>query len=332
MNSQEWNPGKLLETSSSFWMGCTLQAGVKLDIFTIIDDRQIDCEEIALNIEGNVRGVTTLLNALVAMELLKKEGNKYSNTETGKNFLSKNSPMYMGYIIIHQNHLVQSWGQLDIAVKTGNPVRTMASVASDEERENFLMGMFNMAMGLAPQIVKEIDLSEKLSFIDIGGGPGTYAIHFCQQNPQMKAIVYDLPTTKPFALKTIERFGLSDRVDFMAGNYVESDIKGTYDVAWLSHVLHGEGPDDCQKIIKKTVSTIEKGGVILIHDFILNNSMDSPLFPALFSLNMLAGTPSGRAYSEEQLMNMLESEGVKDIKRLPLDLPNDSGVIMGTIL
>ena len=88
----------------------------------------------------------------------------------------------------------------------------------------------------------------------------------------------------------------------------------------------------CEKIIKKTVSTIEKGGVILIHDFILNNSMDSPLFPALFSLNMLAGTPSGRAYSEEQLMNMLESEGVKDIKRLPLDLPNDSGVIMGTIL
>jgi hypothetical protein len=32
--------------------------------------------------------------------------------------------------------------------------------------------------------------------------------------------------------------------------------------------------------------------------------MDSPLFPALFSLNMLPGTDSGKAYSEQQLMDM----------------------------
>jgi hypothetical protein len=64
-----------------------------------------------------------------------------------------------------------------------------------------------------------------------------------------------------------------------------------------------------------------------IHEFILNNSMDGPLFPALFSLNMLVETDSGQAYSEQQIMDMLAEGGVTDIRRLPVQTPNDSGVI-----
>jgi hypothetical protein len=55
--------------------------------------------------------------------------------------------------------------------------------------------------------------------------------------------------------------------------------------------------------------------------------MDGPLFPALFSLNMLVETDSGQAYSEQQIMDMLAEGGVTDIRRLPVQTPNDSGVI-----
>ena len=37
---------------------------------------------------------------------------------------------------------------------------------------------------------------------------------------------------------------------------------------------------------------------MLIHDFILNDTSDSPLFPAIFSLNMLINTDKGRSYTE----------------------------------
>jgi len=59
--------------------------------------------------------------------------------------------------------------------------------------------------------------------------------------------------------------------------------------------------------------------------------MDGPLFPALFSLNMLLDTDSGQAYSEQQLMDMLAEAGLKDIKRLPVQTPNDSGLITGIV-
>jgi len=112
---------------------------------------------------------------------------------------------------------------------------------------------------------------------------------------------------------------------------LEEGVEGTYDVAWLSHILHGEGPENCFKILQKAVSALEPGGMILIHDFILNDTMDGPLFPALFSLNMLLGTDSGQAYSQKQISDMLTRLGVKHIKRIKITSPNDSGVISGVV-
>ena len=102
-------------------------------------------------------------------------------------------------------------------------------------------------------------------------------------------------------------------------------------MAWMSHILHGESPEDCCKIIGKTVSALEPGGMILVHDFILKNSMDSPLFPALFSLNMLVGTSSGQSYSEQQIMDMLTEAGVKKLHRIDFESINDSCIIAGFV-
>jgi hypothetical protein len=69
----------------------------------------------------------------------------------------------------------------------------------------------------------------------------------------------------------------------------------------------------------------------MIHEFLLNNEMDGPLFPALFSLNMLLGTDHGQSYSEQQIMDMLAKAGASEIRRLPIQTPNDSGIIQGRV-
>jgi hypothetical protein len=331
MNAQEWNPGQLLETSGGYWLSCALHAAVKLDVFTVIGKEQMTADHIAQKLNGDKRAVSMLLNALTAMNLLTKRGDTYSNTPFSTAFLSKGSPQYLGNIIMHHHHLMESWSKLDSAIISGHPLRSRSSFSDEEWRESFIMGMFNMAMNLAPGLIKEIDLSDRHQLLDLGGGPGTYAIHFCLHNPQLKATVYDLSTTRPFAEKTIEKFGLADRVEFKDGNYLEEAIEGVYDVAWLSHILHAEGPGDCQEIIQKAVSVLEPGSMIIIHDFILNNTMDGPLFPALFSLNMLLGTPRGQSYSETQIKDMLAKADVKEIKRIPFESPNDSGILAGIV-
>jgi len=329
MTTKQWNPGELLEISGFYWKTAVLHAAVKLDVFTVIGDGQFTTSEISRQLDATPRGLERLLDALVAMELLVKVDGVYANAPSGQTFLSKNSAQYIGHIIMHHYHLVESWSKLDQAVQSGRPIRNRSSFSKEEWRESFLMGMFNMAMGLAPQLVPQVDLSTRTHLLDLGGGPGTYAIHFCLNNPGLRAAVYDLPTTRPFAEKIIRQFNLSDRIDFRDGNYLTDPIEGHYDAAWLSHILHGEGPEECRMIIQKAVDALEPQGTIIIHEFILNNRMDGPLFPALFSLNMLLGTDAGQSYSEQQLSDMLLAAGVKNIRRIPLKSPNDSGLLVG---
>jgi len=323
------NPGRLLALSGQYWQACALHAGVKLQLFTTIGREGRRAEQIAEMIETDVRALTMLLNALVAMGLLWKKGPHFGNTEESRLYLDQSSKTYQGHIILHHHQLMPSWARLDESVRTGRPLRTRASFEDPEARQHFLMGMFNLAMGLAPRVVAAIDLTNRYRLLDLGGGPGTYAIHFCQNQPAMQGVVFDLPGTQPFAEETIERFGLSDRIEFVPGDYLTSPLPGQFDVVWLSHILHAENPTNCRSIIRKAVDALESGGLMIVHDFFLDETMDGPLFPALFALNMLVGTDGGQAYSQAQVETMLKDAGLSAIERRPLDSPNDSGLLIG---
>jgi ubiquinone/menaquinone biosynthesis C-methylase UbiE len=329
MGTPKWNIGQLMATSGNYWHACTLHAGVKLGLFTHLGRETLGADEVAARIDGNARGVEMLLNALVAMGLLEKKEDRFRNTSFALSALVEDSPAYMGYMIKHHHYLVESWAALDRAVLSGRPVRQSSVHGDDDRRESFLMGMFNNAMGIAPQVAQQIDLTGRRRLLDLGGGPGTYAIHFCLSNPQLQAAVYDLPATRPLAEKVIERFDLSDRVHFVDGNYMTEAPQGLFDVVWLSHILHAEGPPDCYELIRKAAAVLEPGGLMAVHEFILDNSMDGPLFPALFALNMLVGTPTGQSYSQAQIMDMLTQAGIVQAKRLSFRGPTESGIITG---
>lgn len=331
MTSAQLTPEALLRTSGAYWQTCALHAGVKLEIFTAIGESRLSAGEISEKLEVDLRGVTMLLNALTAMNLLIHEDNKYANAPSSNTLLSKHSDQYLGFMIMHHHYLMESWLRLDEAVKTGKPMRTRSSYNDAVRRENFLMGMFNIAMKTAPHVVAAVDISRCRHLLDLGGGPGTYSIHFCRKNPQLRATVFDLPETRPFAEKTIARFGLAERIGFLSGDYLQDEIPGTYDAVLLSHILHAEGPDECRMIVGRAVEVLQPGAIIMIHEFILDNTMDGPLHPALFALNMLLGTPSGRSYTEAELISMLENAKVRDIRRIKIDTPNDSGLITGMV-
>ena len=279
MNTFTWNPASLLETSGAYWKTCTLHTGVKLDIFTTIGSGALSVDEINERLNVDRRGLSLLLNALAALSLLEKTDETYMNSTPALTFLSKTSKHYIGFMILHHAHLMDSWQKMDTAIRDGQPTRSRSSFSSEQRRESFLMGMFNMAMAIAPNLSETLDFSGCHHLLDLGGGPGTYAIHFCLANPGLTASVYDLETTRPFAEQTIHKFNVSDRVSFIPGDYTQDTVHlpTTFDAAWLSHILHGEGPNQAQKIIGKAVSALKPNSRIFVHDFILNDSMDGPL-------------------------------------------------------
>ncbi len=327
MQTKDWTPGSLLELSGYYWKTCALHAGIKLEVFTVIGGEMIGPEEAAERIGADRDGTERLLNALCAMGLLSKKDGLFSNIPSGMKYLVKDSPEYVGWMVMHHHHLVEGWSRLDRAVLSGSPAGPPSTVPRQEWRESFLKGMHTNASLQAPETAEALDLSGSRSLLDLGGGPGTYAIHFCRANPGLSAVVFDLPDSGQIALDNIEAAGLSDRISFYAGDFHEDPIPSGFDAVWLSHILHAEGPEDCRKILSRAASALNPGGRILVQDFILNDTLDGPEFPALFSLNMLAVTEKGRAYSESQIREMLAAAGAGDTRRESISSPTGAGVV-----
>jgi len=330
MATTEWTIPDLLQLSGGYWSACALHAGVKLDIFSVLEGTALTAVEVAQLRGTKQRGTGMLLDALSALGLLEKLGNTFVTTTFAANNLSKKSPGYLGHIIMHHHHLMSGWARLDEAVTSGGPVRESVSHGDDEiVRESFLMGMFNLASQLAPIVARNVSLSGCRTLLDLGGGPGTYAIHFCLANPELSAVVYDLPTTRIFAEGTIARFDLSRRIAFTSGDFNDDPLPSGFDVAWLSHILHSDGPAVSVALLHKAAAALNSGGVLMVQEFILDDDRNSPLFPALFSLNMLIGTDAGQAYSETELSVMMTEAGLSDVQRLVLELPNGAGIMTG---
>src|SRR6185369_7651965 len=102
MEKHDWNPAELLQLSGGYWSACALHAGVKLDLFSHAGT----VSELAQATASDMRGLEMLLNALTALGLITKDGDRYAATPFAAEYLVRTSPSYLGHIIMHHHHLM----------------------------------------------------------------------------------------------------------------------------------------------------------------------------------------------------------------------------------
>ena len=193
------------------------------------------------------------------------------------------------------------------------------------------MGMFNVAAQQAEGVAAHLDLSGRTKLLDLGGGPGTYAVYFCLANPRLRATVFDKPTTRPYAEAIIRRFGLEDRIDFVGGDFFGDPLPQDYDAVWLSQILHGTAPDGAREVVARAARVVVPGGLIAVQEFMLDDTLDGPLFSAQFSLNMLLGTDGGQAFTRSEIAAMLRSAGAVDLRWVAPSLPPGCAIMQGRV-
>ena len=326
--TNNWSAPGLLEVTGSYWHGCTIMAAVNLDLFNQLAKKAESSERLANRIGVDLRGLKMLLRALAALELLECNEGVYSCTEAAKQFLVSGSPQYLGNIISHQHHLVESWSQLGEAIRSGRPQRKRSSFSEKEWLESFQLGMQDLANLIAPQLVPQIPIGNRNKMLDLGGGPGAWSIHFCQHNPGLRSSIFDLPGSRDIAEKAIQIANMTEKIDFISGDFNHDPLLDDYDFVWMSHILHGESSSNCRALITKAAAALRPDGLLIIHEFILDDHDSGPIYPALFAINMLLGTENGAAYTESELGDMLAGAGLISPERLPLPPHNKSGIII----
>lgn len=320
--TEKWTLQSFVENARNFTTARVLQTACHLNIFDAIPDGGIDSKKLAFSQELHSRAVELFCNALVSLELLEKRKEKYFLTDFSKKYLLSKGEHYIGYLIKHLHELMESWVDLGKVLKTGKPVSTLMNMAKKPaEAKLFTLTMHTISALQAPQVVKLVDLTPYNKLLDIGGGPGTYAIHFCKEYPKLSATILDLPAILSTSRDVVKKYGMNDRFSFRPADYNRDTIPEGYDVALLSNIVHMESNEANAQLIKKVYTSLKKPGLIIIQDYMMNEILTEPTDAALFALTMLVKTEKGRCYSFSEVENWLVTAGFKNIKELKPTLP-----------
>jgi ubiquinone/menaquinone biosynthesis C-methylase UbiE len=313
------NPNTIREFASSFQKSRILLSGFELDIFTNIDESGITSKQIADNLRLNEHACERLLNALVSLGFLTKQNHLFFNTVDSYTFLSKKSSNYLGGLM-HTNHLWSTWSNLTQVVKTGNSAHpSVIYIRGEEWLSPFINAMHDRAKKQAPQQLANIDLSEIKFILDIGGGSGAYSMEFVSKKPEIEATIFDLPDVIPITKKFIEKEGFSDKVKTYAGDYATDDLPKGFDLVFLSAIIHSNSLELNQELIKKCFYSLNKNGKIIIQDWIMSSDRTQPVAGAIFAINMLVGTEAGDCFTEQEVTEMLNVSGFKNISRIEFE-------------
>jgi predicted O-methyltransferase YrrM len=330
MHQLSWDAPRLLNLSGAYWSSCLLQAAVRLDLFSALAAGPRAEADLAAGLGCQPRAFNMLVTALAASGFLTRQPEGVSAPPDILQYLSRSSPDYVGFIIMHHANIMPSWAKLAQAVRQGGPVRERNTLTTDDpdERRDFLLGMFNVARQQAGLIADTLDLSGRAHLLDLGGGPGAYAVHFCRANPDLRATIFDLPTTEPIARQIVEAYGLQERIDFVGGDYLNDPLPRG-DVVWLSQVLHGESQLRAERLLARAMESLPAGGLLCVQEFMLDDERSGPVHPALFALTMLLETNEGQTYTAGEISAMMIKAGARSVHPLPVGLPQGCRVLVG---
>lgn len=301
----------ILAAARAYQESRVLLTALELDIFSAAAGGA-GAPEIAARVGGEPRATTMLLDALAALGALEKRDGTYACT-AGTRPLGPARPGLM--------HLVNrwsSWGTLTDCVRAGTRMIPGRPEGEDPAwTEAFIEAMHARAGQIAPAVVEAVGARGVRRLLDVGGGPGTFALAFARAEPELRAEILDLPQVLPIARRHVAEAGLEDRVTVREGDLRTDDFGEGHDLVLLGAICHMLDEAGNADLIRRCARALVPGGRLAIRDFLLEADRTAPREAALFALNMLVGTERGNCYTEAEYRGWLADAGFQDVRRIP---------------
>jgi 2-polyprenyl-3-methyl-5-hydroxy-6-metoxy-1,4-benzoquinol methylase len=320
------SPDSIFDTLFAYQQTAALKAAIDLDLFTAIDDGARTVSAIAPRIGAVERGARILCDFLTTLGLLHKEHGVYGLTPQSAAFLSRKSPMYMGTVanFLTMPELKHNFDDLTGAVRRGGVLPSGNTVSVENHIWiEFARAMVPMAMPGAHAIagILGIESLGPTKVLDIAAGHGMYGIVLAQRNQAVEVAAADWAPVLGVAEEHARAAGVASRYRTIPGDAFQTDFGHGHDVALVTNFLHHFDPEQCTRFLSKVAAALAPTGRVVLVEFVPNADRVTPPAAARFSLTMLAGTPSGDAYTLAELTAMLQAAGFRDVQAHPLPTP-----------
>jgi SAM-dependent methyltransferase len=312
-----------------------LFTALDLDLFTTMGTRAWTIPALAKQLRVSERGLDILCRNLASAGALVKQRQMYRNGPVAATTLNANSSDYRrGYINLMRDQWTD-WGKLTESVRSGRPVEDDKHQDDAAYRREFSWAMHHRSVDVAPAVAAQVDLKGVETLLDLGGGPGTYALEFLRRNPTLRATVADRAPALEVAREIAAAVKHGRRLSYVPLDFLKDEIPDRYDVIWLSNVLHIYSAEDNQRLFQKMANALNPGGRVLIQDaFLVDSDGLWPQEANLFAVTMLLFTEAGNTYSVEDTTAWLRKAGFDRVRPIPLKKGTgdwEHGLLEGTL-
>jgi SAM-dependent methyltransferase len=291
---------------------------LELDLFTVMGRRSWTVPSLAKRLRVSRRGLEILCRNLACARLLRKQGLLYRNGRFAGTALNAKHKAFRGAYLDLLRGQWDDWSCLTDSVRSGKPVEHEAP-DDPKYRRQFSWAMHQRSLDVAPQVAAQVNLKGVKTLLDLGGGPGTYALAFLAKNPDLAATVCDRAPALEVAKEIAASLKHGRRLSYLPLDFMSRKIPGRYEVIWYSNVLHIYSPLENQRLFRKLASVLAPGGRLIIQDaFLLDREGLYPQEASLFAVTMLLFTEGGNTYTARETERWLRQAGFAEVKRITL--------------
>jgi SAM-dependent methyltransferase len=320
-------PDRIVELGTGFFRAKTLLSAVELGVFTELAHGPLDAETLRRRLALHPRSARDFFDALVALGMLERDGDRYRNTAETDLFLDRAKATYMGGLLEMVNaRLYGFWGSLTEALRTGQPqneIRTggenlFAALYTDPARLRlFLQGMTGVSLGAARAMAQRFPWQRYRTFVDVGAAQGGLPVQLALAHPQLTGTGFDLPVVQPIFEEYVASFGLAERLRFQPGDFFREPLPSA-DVLVMGHILHDWNADEKRMLLAKAHAALSPGGRLIVYEAIIDDDRRRNVFGLMMSLNMLIETTGGFDYTAADCARWMREVGFQETAAEPL--------------
>ena len=171
---------------------------------------------------------------------------------------------------------------------------------------------------VVPAVVGQIDLEGCQRVLDVGGADGTLVVNLAKIRDDLKLGILDRQECSPLALNNISSNGLSDRIEFIAGNFFE-EISTGFDCIILKKIIHDWPDAKCELILKNCRKALNEGNKLFLSEMVLEPS--NPEYSLqLISDHAMLMLHGGKERTLVEFRNLLSQAGFEYVSSKPCPL------------
>jgi hypothetical protein len=192
--------------------------------------------------------------------------------------------------------------------RDGSPNPFIALYADPARLKQFLKAMSGVSHGANLAIARKFPLSKYRTVVDVGTAQGDLATQVVLANPHIEGTGFDLPEVGPIFEEYVEANGISGRVKFSPGSFMEQALPKA-DVVMMGHILHDWGLETKRMLVRKAYEALPNGGAYIVYESIIEDDRSENSFGLLMSLNMLIETADGFDYTGADCSGWMKEAG-----------------------